>query len=129
MPAALSLWRYNDSDSDEPLYAMLRTEMLRYLLIIPHSYQHALTGAKRRQQIEAKGGILADDMGLGKTLVMLATIAGSIDRGDEFVRTENRESLQNPQPTVPSKATLIVAPSSCKYKSFTIDITPNIFIV
>jgi SWI/SNF-related matrix-associated actin-dependent regulator of chromatin subfamily A3 len=87
------------------------------LLTILCSYQHVLTGAKRSQQDEAKGGILADDMGLGKTLVMLATIAGSIDRGDEFIRTEKREALENPQPTVPSKATLIVAPSSCTYEN------------
>jgi SWI/SNF-related matrix-associated actin-dependent regulator of chromatin subfamily A3 len=89
------------------------------LLIILFSYQHVLTGAKRSLQDEAKGGILADDMGLGKTLVMLATIAGSIDRGEEFVRTEKREADENIQSTVPSKATLIVAPSSCKYRSST----------
>jgi hypothetical protein len=58
-------------------------------------------------------------MGLGKTLVMLATIASSIDRGEEFVRTEKREADENPQSTVPSKATLIVAPSSCKCRNFT----------
>ena len=56
-------------------------------------------------------------MGLGKTLVILATIAGSLDRGEEFIRTKRRNSEKNPQPTVASTATLIVAPSSRKYKS------------
>ena len=68
-------------------------------------------------------------MGLGKTLVMLATIAGSIDRGEDFVRTENRGSLENPQPTVPSKATLIVAPSSCKFETFTAFVKRCNFVV
>ena len=72
------------------------------------------SGAKRSQPDEAKGGILADDMGLGKTLVTLATIAGSLDRADNFVLTESKELGSSQQPRAPSKATLIVAPSSCE---------------
>jgi len=53
-------------------------------------------------------------MGLGKTLVILATIAGSLDRGEDFIRTEKRIGLENPQP---SKATLIVTPSPRKYQN------------
>jgi SNF2 family DNA or RNA helicase len=88
--------------------------LLNYLLTNLHSYQHVFSGAKRSQPDEAKGGILADDMGLGKTLVTLATIAGSIDRAENFVLTESKESGSSQQPSVPSKATLIVAPSSCE---------------
>jgi len=67
LSSELSLWKFNDLDHDEPFY------------------QHVFTGAKRPTPMEAKGGIIADEMGLGKTLVILSTIAGTIDRAQEFV--------------------------------------------
>ncbi|KAG4293537.1 hypothetical protein FPRO06_00122 [Fusarium proliferatum] len=66
IPSELSLWKYNSTDADEPFY------------------QHVFSGAKRPNQEEAQGGILADDMGLGKSLVILSTIAeicSDTDRG------------------------------------------------
>ncbi|KAH8652694.1 SNF2 family N-terminal domain-containing protein [Tricladium varicosporioides] len=107
LPASLSLWERNDTDEDEPFY------------------QHIFSGAKRAQQSEAKGGILADDMGLGKTLVILATIAGSLGRGEEFIRTENRNLGESP--TIASRATLIVAPSSLLMDSWIDEIRKHIF--
>ncbi|KAG5752942.1 hypothetical protein H9Q72_010385 [Fusarium xylarioides] len=83
IPSELSLWKYNSIDADEPFY------------------QHVFTGAKRPNQEEAEGGILADDMGLGKSLVILSTVAGSIDRANAFVDSNQR-----------SAATLIVVSST-----------------
>ncbi|CVK84371.1 uncharacterized protein FPRN_01930 [Fusarium proliferatum] len=83
IPSELSLWKYNSTDADEPFY------------------QHVFSGAKRPSQEEAEGGILADDMGLGKSLVILSTIAGSLDRANAFAESNQR-----------SAATLIVVSST-----------------
>jgi hypothetical protein len=78
------------------------------------SYQHIFTGAKRPKQEEAEGGIIADEMGLGKSLVILSTIAGSLDRAEKFVTSENQLISSEQQSKAPSRATLILAPSSRK---------------
>src|SRR4051812_23750653 len=78
------------------------------------SYQHVFSGAKRPQQDEAQGGIIADEMGLGKSLVILSTAAGSLDRAEVFVPAENQLLPTQPPRKVPSRATLILAPSSRK---------------
>ncbi|KAF5549978.1 hypothetical protein FNAPI_7895 [Fusarium napiforme] len=83
IPSDLSLWKYNSTDADEPFY------------------QHVFSGAKRPRKEEAEGGILADDMGLGKSLVILSTIAGSLDRANRFADSNQR-----------SAATLIVVSST-----------------
>ncbi|KAI3335700.1 SNF2 family N-terminal domain-containing protein [Ustulina deusta] len=90
----LSLWKFNDVDADEPFY------------------QHVFSGAKRPERAEARGGIIADEMGLGKSLVMLSTIAGSLDRAKDFVAAENRQLSSQPLKKIASGATLILAPSS-----------------
>lgn len=80
-----------------------------------NSYRHVFTGAKRTEPKEALGGILADDMGLGKSLVILSTIAKSMEQALSFASVNKasppRESLKGP----PSKATLVVVPSSREY--------------
>ncbi|KAK6063731.1 DNA repair protein rad5 [Seiridium cupressi] len=93
MNSDLSLWKYNDVDADEPFY------------------QHVLSGAKQPERAEARGGIIADEMGLGKSLVIISTIAGSLDRAEAFVTTESQLFYQ-PQGKATSRATLIIAPSS-----------------
>ncbi|ETS77388.1 hypothetical protein PFICI_11262 [Pestalotiopsis fici W106-1] len=90
----LSLWQYNDKDADEPFY------------------QHVLSGAKRPERSDARSGIIADEMGLGKSLVVIYTIASSLDRGEAFVAAEKKQRLSQPERKVASKATLIIAPSS-----------------
>lgn len=55
-------------------------------------------------------------MGLGKSLVILSTIAGSLDRAKEFVASENQLLSTGPSRTYPSRATLIIAPSSRKQR-------------
>ncbi|GAW19058.1 hypothetical protein ANO14919_085420 [Xylariales sp. No.14919] len=90
----LSLWKYNDVDADEPFY------------------QHILSGAKRPERAEARGGIIADEMGLGKSLVILSTIAGSLDRAKDFVNARNQQISSEPLTRLASGATLILAPSS-----------------
>ncbi|KAF7532372.1 hypothetical protein G7054_g8020 [Neopestalotiopsis clavispora] len=90
----LSLWQYNDMDDDEPFY------------------QHVLSGTKRPEPSEARGGIIADEMGLGKSLVVIYTIASSLDRAKAFVAAESRKRQSEPQVRIASKATLIIAPSS-----------------
>ncbi|KAI6090313.1 SNF2 family N-terminal domain-containing protein [Hypoxylon rubiginosum] len=90
----LSLWKYNDMDADEPFY------------------QHVFSGAKRPERAEARGGIIADEMGLGKSLVILSTIAGSLDRAKDFAAAENQQLSVPPMRKTASSATLILAPSS-----------------
>ncbi|KAI1091078.1 SNF2 family N-terminal domain-containing protein [Rostrohypoxylon terebratum] len=90
----LSLWKYNDKDEDEPFY------------------QHVLSGAKQPERAETRGGIIADEMGLGKSLVILSTIAGSLDRANEFVNNENQLRVSQPLNKAASGATLILVPSS-----------------
>lgn len=75
------------------------------------------TGAKRPHQNEASGGIIADEMGLGKSLVILSTIASSMDRANEFVAAETELQRTKPNIKIPSKASLILAPSSRKSSS------------
>ncbi|KAK8133073.1 P-loop containing nucleoside triphosphate hydrolase [Apiospora kogelbergensis] len=94
MGTDLSLWKYNDVDADEPFY------------------QHVLSGAKQPKRAEAKGGIIADEMGLGKSLVIISTIAGSLDRAKAFVAAENEQRLSQPGRRAASEATLIIVPSS-----------------
>ncbi|EHK49549.1 hypothetical protein TRIATDRAFT_270730 [Trichoderma atroviride IMI 206040] len=89
-----SLWKYNDTDAEEPFY------------------QHVFTGAKRPERIEAKGGIIADEMGLGKSLIILSTVASSHDRASSFVAAESQPVTPQPPRKPPSKATLIITPSS-----------------
>ncbi|KAF9785606.1 hypothetical protein IL306_005429 [Fusarium sp. DS 682] len=102
IPSELSLWKYNDMDADEPL------------LEPKPDLNHIFTGAKRPKQEEAEGGIIADEMGLGKSLVILSTIAGSLDRAEKFVASENELISTEQQSKTPSRATLILAPSSRK---------------
>lgn len=74
-----------------------------------------MTGAKRPQRDEAKGGIIADDMGLGKTLVVLSAIAGSLNKAAEFVSNYagDLSTLSGVQHA--TRATLILAPSTRKF--------------
>ncbi|KAJ4287020.1 hypothetical protein N0V90_012901 [Kalmusia sp. IMI 367209] len=108
LPSELSLWKYNDVDQDEPFY------------------QHIFTGAKRPTRVEAKGGIIADEMGLGKTLVILSTIAGTLDRAQEFI-TENQPAEGQTRRKVPSQATLVIAPSSLLVDSWVKEIRDHSF--
>lgn len=88
-----------------------------YLLIDPR-YQHIITGSRSPEPVEAQGGIIADDMGLGKTLVTISSIASSLDRATAFA-SENVKSPDDSFSLTRSKATLILAPSSCKTFLFT----------
>jgi hypothetical protein len=53
-------------------------------------------------------------MGLGKSLVVIFTIAASLDQAAAFVAAENKQRLSQPERNRASKATLIIAPSSRK---------------
>ncbi|KAF2492652.1 hypothetical protein BU16DRAFT_620011 [Lophium mytilinum] len=94
VPSELSLWRYNEIDADEPFY------------------HHVFSGAKCPKQDETKGGIIADEMGLGKSLVVLSTVAGTLDRSENFAAQEHQALRKQSSRRIPSKATLILAPSS-----------------
>jgi SWI/SNF-related matrix-associated actin-dependent regulator of chromatin subfamily A3 len=91
------------------------------------SYQHIFSGAKRRQPDEAKGGIIADEMGLGKTLVILSTIAGSLDRSEQFFTSESKGDFDQAPKMTASRATLVLAPSSRKFCSCQIAAQENFF--
>lgn len=95
-----------------PFHLQCAHSLLKFFFL---SYRHVFSGAKRPRREEAKGGILGDEMGLGKSLVILSTIASSLERSQQFVNTENQVPLLQPKAKVPSGATLILAPSSCKF--------------
>jgi SWI/SNF-related matrix-associated actin-dependent regulator of chromatin subfamily A3 len=68
---------------------------------------------------ETGGGILADDMGLGKTLTMLSAIVRAVDAAMTFAnKTNEYVDLDRQRGPVLSRATLVVAPSSCEFQSF-----------
>lgn len=52
---------------------------------------------------------MADEMGLGKSLVILSVIAGSLDEARRFGAQKTPQQIRTP-----SKATLIIVPSTCK---------------
>ncbi|KAF2996999.1 hypothetical protein E8E14_002613 [Neopestalotiopsis sp. 37M] len=95
LPADLTMWRETEDDDGDTVY------------------QHIITGSRRPQIAEAKGGILADDMGLGKSIVSLSVIAASFDRALEFGKRTDSERFAQPN-RKRSKATLIIVPSSRK---------------
>lgn len=105
------MWKENSEDADETLYEVA-TFLYDLALANEDSYQHVLTGAKRPRREEVLGGIVADDMGLGKSLVVLYTVTTTSDRAKSFAESvdETRSSDR-----IASKATLILAPSTCKY--------------
>ncbi|KAI1175183.1 SNF2 family N-terminal domain-containing protein [Nemania sp. FL0916] len=98
----LSLWKYDDTDPAEPFY------------------RHALSGSKRPKPAEITGGIIADEMGLGKSLVVLSTIAGSLDRAEEFIASQSTRKTA-------CRATLIIVPSSLLIDSWISEIREHAF--
>jgi len=75
------------------------------------SFEHVIAGTKRsRPEDETVGGILADEMGLGKTLTMLAAVANSLQASQEFGAVCGGSLAK-----LPSRATLVVAPSARTY--------------
>lgn len=79
---------------------------------VRYSYQHVFNGERRAKPQEASGGILADEMGLGKSLVTLSVIAGSLDEAERFAGRQEQSDVS--QKKIPTQATLIVVPSTCK---------------
>ena len=74
------------------------------------SYRHIISGDKSPKPDHPVGGILADEMGLGKTLVMLTAITGSM--GDAVQHAASKILGMEGHSQKPTRATLIVAPSS-----------------
>ncbi|KJH43189.1 protein, SNF2 family [Dictyocaulus viviparus] len=71
-----------------------------------------LTWLMWREKCPPYGGIIADEMGLGKTLMMIALIVQS----KAVYKNKNKGTLrhltENQRGLIPSKATLVVAPTS-----------------
>jgi hypothetical protein len=53
-------------------------------------------------------------MGLGKSLTILAAVAGSLHRAENFVHAEKQNVLTKQSRTLTAKSTLVVVPSVCK---------------
>ncbi|KAK7992141.1 P-loop containing nucleoside triphosphate hydrolase, partial [Apiospora saccharicola] len=85
-------------------------------------YQHAITGTRRAEPLQALGGILADEMGLGKTIVILAVIASTLDEASAY-KMEQAVSFDATYQKQRSKATLVIAPSSFYQKNRTPSMT------
>lgn len=79
-------------------------------------FEHIITNCKQtKKPEETGGGILADEMGLGKTLTMLCAIIRTFDEAKEFPQlVYDQIHLTAECPLTPSRATLVVVPSSCK---------------
>ncbi|KAK3936464.1 SNF2 family N-terminal domain-containing protein [Diplogelasinospora grovesii] len=108
LPAELSLWREQDQDTNQPFS------------------RHIITGARRAEPEDVKGGILADEMGLGKSLVILSTIAESLPRAESFA-TEFKKDKDGPGKALASKATLIVVPSTLLIDSWVDEIRKHTY--
>ncbi|KAF5508492.1 putative SWI/SNF-related matrix-associated actin-dependent regulator of chromatin subfamily A member 3-like 1 [Colletotrichum fructicola] len=112
LPPELMLWRFNDDDDSAKFW------------------EHKITGAQELDPHEIKGGIIADEMGLGKSLVVLSSIAGSIDRSFRYLERMHesyaRVSAQISNPPSPSHATLIIVPSSMLIDSWMEEISRHI---
>ena len=84
-------------------------------MLTPHSvFEHRITD--QRQFVQPRisaGGILADEMGLGKTLPILSAIVHSMDEASYFIMPA-RETPYGGDPTHPTRATLVVVPSTRK---------------
>ncbi|KAL3298864.1 SNF2-related protein [Colletotrichum asianum] len=96
LPSKLSLWRSGEDDEGIKLY------------------HHVITGSKRRDPAESRGGIIADEMGLGKSLVVLSALAGSIESASLFLHNDlqREDASTNFKSLRRSSATLVVVPSS-----------------
>jgi SNF2 family DNA or RNA helicase len=87
---------------------------LEMLIKWSSGYHHLITGATSPTPEDAPGGILADDMGLGKTLTMIATVVSGKASGLRFEASEPEEIFHLSMPRIPTRATLVIVPSSCK---------------
>jgi hypothetical protein len=56
-------------------------------------------------------------MGLGKSLLILSRIAASCTQAAEFAQAEENQNANEENQKIASKATLIVAPSTCRHLS------------
>lgn len=77
-----------------------------------------ITGCDKSQKpAEIGGGILADEMGLGKTLTMLSAMIRTSEEAKAFAGNSYQSlHLGTGQSLVPSRATLVVVPSPCKFE-------------
>ncbi|KAF1995033.1 hypothetical protein P154DRAFT_475038 [Amniculicola lignicola CBS 123094] len=66
-------------------------------------------------------------MGLGKSLVMISTIAGSLDRAEFFRDAGSQSFAASPSQKVRTKATLVVAPSSLLIDSWVDEIRKHTY--
>ncbi|KAK8053545.1 hypothetical protein PG996_012846 [Apiospora saccharicola] len=89
-------------------------------------YQHAITGTRRAEPLQALGGILADEMGLGKTIVILAVIASTLDEASAY-KMEQAVSFDATYQKQRSKATLVIAPSSLLLDSWSKELSKHTF--
>ncbi|KAI2626751.1 SNF2 family N-terminal domain-containing protein [Hypoxylon sp. NC1633] len=108
LPPELTLWKELELDSGEAVY------------------QHVISGTRRQIPAESKGGIIADEMGLGKTMVALSVISASTDRASKFA-SENLQSDGEQSSQRPSKATLVIVPSSLLIDGWVDEIHKHIY--
>ncbi|QDS73384.1 hypothetical protein FKW77_007440 [Venturia effusa] len=108
IPDSLSLWREHKTDDGGRFF------------------RHILTGVKRPEREEARGGIIADEMGLGKTLIVLSAIANTLQYAKETVLDRGMDQLDARGPRA-SRATLIIAPSTLLIDSWKTEIRTHIF--
>jgi SWI/SNF-related matrix-associated actin-dependent regulator of chromatin subfamily A3 len=77
-------------------------------------FEHRITDQCQFAQPRiSAGGILADEMGLGKTLPILSAIVHSMDEASYFIMPA-RETSSGDDPAHPTRATLVVVPSTRK---------------
>ncbi|KAI0847485.1 SNF2 family N-terminal domain-containing protein, partial [Daldinia vernicosa] len=87
---------------------------------------HAASIEMKALSLTSFGGLIADTMGLGKTLTMLAAILRSVPAARLFSSFYDRLENEYTQ-KLPTKATLIIVPSSQLLESWQSEIQTHIF--
>jgi SWI/SNF-related matrix-associated actin-dependent regulator of chromatin subfamily A3 len=86
-----------------------------------------ITGTQSHSQEDFAGGILADDMGAGKTLVVLSTVASSLDVALDYANMKPDTPFDIVKDEIRAKTTLVIVPSACKRQTFEAWRSSNVF--
>ncbi|KAF2999031.1 hypothetical protein E8E13_008323 [Curvularia kusanoi] len=99
-----------EADKSDPLWKPQYLDNGRKVFV------HIITGERKEEKDQpCRGGILADEMGLGKTLSVLSLVADASstkDAADFTQKKPPRLEGNGIQPTINSRATLLVCPLS-----------------
>ena len=116
VPPEFCLWQPIESDGQTWSVLEDFNLTLKHLLIICR-YCHTVTKAKSRiQHPETGGGVLADEMGMGKSLSILSLITQTLEDAHNWASNQSAPLSSDISAIKrPSRATLVVVSSVCKF--------------